>query len=284
MTDPASIAYINGQFLPLSEVRISPLDRGFVFGDGVYEVIPVYGGQAFRIDAHLQRLDNSLKAIRLANPCSHKQWCTLLNQLIKKNQSEDQSLYLQVTRGVADRDHAFPETCAATVFAMSKPLSPSQQSPVKAITLEDIRWQWCHIKSTALLGNLLLRQQAIDVGCHEAILLRNDTLTEGAASNVFIVKNNKIITPKKSNNILPGITRDIVIELAEKNHLDITETNISQQELLNADEIWLTSATKEVAPVIELNGQLVSNGRIGPLCQHMQDLFNQFKKTLRSNS
>ncbi len=284
MTDPASTAYINGQFLPLSEVRISPLDRGFVFGDGVYEVIPVYAGQAFRLDAHLQRLDNSLKAIRLANPYTHKQWCTLLNLLIKKNQSADQSLYLQITRGVADRDHAFPETCAATVFAMSKPLPPSQQSPVKAITLQDIRWQWCHIKSTALLGNLLLRQQAIDVGCHEAILLRDDMLTEGAASNVFIVKNNKLITPKKSNNILPGITRDIVIELAEKNHLDIAETNINQQELLSADEIWLTSATKEVAPVIELNGQLVSNGQIGPLCQHMQDLFNQFKKTLRSNS
>ncbi len=284
MMDSTSTAYINGQFLPLSEVSISPLDRGFVFGDGVYEVIPVYAGQAFRLDAHLQRLDNSLKAIRLTNPCSHKQWRALLNQLIEKNQSGDQSLYLQITRGVADRDHAFPATSTATVFAMSKPLPVSQQSPVKAITLQDIRWQWCHIKSTALLGNLLLRQQAVDAGCHEAILLRDGLLTEGAASNVFIVKNNKIITPKKSNHILPGITRDVVIELAEKNRIDIIETNISEQELLNADEIWLTSATKEVAPVTELNGQFIANGKIGPACQRIQNLFNQFKEKLHNNS
>lgn len=281
--DTLSIAYSNGEFLPLSDVTISPLDRGFIFGDGVYEVIPVYRRNAFRLDAHLQRLDNSLSAIRLDNPYSIEQWRDILNQLIEKNESDEQSLYIQVTRGVAERDHAFPATGAATVFVMSKPLPASQQDAVKAITLQDIRWQWCHIKSTALLGNLLLRQQAIDAGCQEAILLRNGVLTEGAASNVFIVKNNKILTPKKNKQILAGITRDIVIELAQDNHIDIIETEISELELLNADEIWVTSSTKEVAPVIELNGKLINNGEVGPICLTMQGLFNQFKQTLCSS-
>ncbi|NOX27863.1 MAG: D-amino-acid transaminase [Gammaproteobacteria bacterium] len=278
----SSTAYINGQFVPLSEVTISPLDRGFVFGDGVYEVIPVYHGVAFRLDEHLLRLNNSLSAIRLDNPYSDEKWATVLNQLIEENQAGDQSLYIQITRGVAERDHAFPETSAATIFAMSKPLPASQQAPIKAITLQDIRWQWCHIKSTALLGNLLLRQQAIDRGCQEAILLRDGVLTEGAASNVFIVKDGVILTPQKSNQILPGITRDIVVELAEENNVAIAETEISEQQLLSADEIWVTSATKEIAPVIELNGKPINSGKIGPACQVMQKLFNQFKQTLRN--
>ncbi|MBL1294266.1 MAG: D-amino-acid transaminase [Thiotrichales bacterium] len=278
----SSTAYINGKFVPLSEVTISPLDRGFIFGDGVYEVIPVYHGVAFRLDEHLLRLNNSLSAIRLDNPYSDERWATVLNQLIEENQAGDQSLYIQITRGVAERDHAFPETSAATIFAMSKPLPTSQQAPIKAITLQDIRWQWCHIKSTALLGNLLLRQQAIDKGCQEAILLRDGVLTEGAASNVFIVKDGIILTPKKSNQILPGITRDIVVELAEENNVAIAETEISEQQLLSADEIWVTSATKEIAPVIELNGEPINSGKIGPACQVMQKLFNQFKQTLRN--
>ncbi len=278
----AATAYINGEFLPLAEISISPLDRGFVFGDGVYEVIPVYGGQPFRLESHLQRLDNSLDAIRLANPYPHTQWHILLDQLIEKNQSGNQSLYIQITRGIAERDHAFPASNAATVFAMSKPLPVSQQAPIKAITLEDIRWQWCHIKSTALLGNLLLRQQAVDAGCEESILLRNGMLTEGAASNVFIVQHNTIKTPKKSNKILAGITRDIVIELAEKNRLDIAETDISEQELFNADEIWITSSSKEIAPVTELNGKTVADGQAGPVCRHIQALFNQFKIQLHA--
>ena len=280
--DHAATAYINGEFLPLAEVSISPLDRGFMFGDGVYEVIPVYGGQPFRLESHLQRLDNSLDAIRLANPYSHTQWHTLLGQLIEKNQSGDQSLYVQITRGVAERDHAFPLSAAATVFAMSKALPASQQAAVKAITLEDIRWQWCHIKSTALLGNLLLRQQAVDAGCDESILLRDGILTEGAASNVFIVQNNTIKTPKKSTRILAGITRGIVVELAKRNRLDIAETDISKQKLFGADEIWITSSSKEIAPVTELNGQAVADGQVGPVCQHMQTLFSQFKMQLRA--
>lgn len=278
-----SIAYFNGKFVPLSDVTISPLDRGFVFGDGIYEVIPVYNGIAFRLDAHLQRLNNSLNAIRLDNPYSDEKWQTVLNQLIEENQSGDQSLYIQITRGVAERDHAFPETSAPTLFAMSKPLPASQQHPIKAITLEDIRWQWCHIKSTALLGNLLLRQQAIDTGCQEAILLRNGLLTEGAASNVFIVKDGVILTPKKSNQILPGITRDVVAELAKENNVAIAETDISEQQLLSADEIWVTSATKEIAPVIELNGEPINNYEVGPTCKAMQQLFNRFKQTLRDH-
>ena len=273
----SSIAYINGEFKPLSDVHISPLDRGFIFGDGVYEVIPVYAGHAFRLDAHLKRLDNSLNAIRLPNPHSPEEWQNIIQALIDKNAPGDRSLYLQITRGVADRDHAFPKTSNTTVFAMSKPLPATTQAPVKAITLEDIRWQWCHIKATALLGNLLLRQQAVDAGCDEAILLRDSQLTEGAASNVFIVKNNSIFTPINNNKILPGITRDIVIELAQKNGLSISEQNIQETLLNEADEIWLTSSTKEIAPVIELNNKTIGDGKAGPVCRQLQALFNSFK-------
>ena len=280
----SSIAYINGEFLPLSDVHISPLDRGFVFGDGVYEVIPVYNGIAFRLDEHLQRLDDSLRAIRMTNPYPRQTWQTLLEQLIEKNQGGNQSLYLQVTRGVAERDHAFPQHSKATVFAMSKPLPASKQSPVKAITLDDIRWQYCHIKSTALLANLLLRQQAIEAGCDEAILLRDGLLTEGAASNVFVVSNNQILTPKKDHRILPGVTRDIVVELAQTHKLAILETDVSESTLTNADEIWLSSSTKEIAPVIELNGEAVGSGQAGPVCRQMQALFTDFKEKMGLNA
>ena len=276
MQEP-SIAYINGEFKPLPDVHISPLDRGFIFGDGVYEVIPVYAGNAFRLDAHLKRLDNSLKAIRLANPHNSEEWQNIIQTLIDKNISGDRSLYLQLTRGVADRDHAFPKTSNTTVFAMSKPLPTTTQAPVKTITLEDIRWQWCHIKATALLGNLLLRQQAVDVGCDESILLRDGQLTEGAASNVFIVKNNTILTPINDNKILPGITRDIVIELAQEHGFSMFEQNIDQAMLNDADEIWLTSSTKEIAPVIELDKRTIGNGEAGPVCRQLQTLFNTFK-------
>ena len=272
-----SIAYINGKFKPLSDVHISPLDRGFIFGDGVYEVIPVYDGNAFRLDAHLRRLNNSLEAIRLPNPHSEQQWQSIIQGLIDKNSPGDRSLYLQITRGVADRDHAFPKANGTTVFAMSKPLPATKQSPVKAITLEDIRWQWCHIKATALLANLLLRQQAIDANCDEAILLRDGQLTEGAASNVFIVVNNSILTPKNDHNILAGITRDLVIELAQKNGFSIAEQDIDKSMLLSADEIWLTSSTKEIAPVIELDNKTISKGEAGPVCRQLQALFNEFK-------
>lgn len=281
MTSSARIAYLNGDFLPIDQARISPLDRGFIFGDGVYEVIPVYSGVPFRLEEHLRRLTDSLDAIHIRQPLSDGDWQQLIKRLIERNGGGDQSLYLQITRGVAERDHAFPAATAPTVFAMSKPLPTPQQSPVKAITLEDVRWQWCHIKATALLANLLLRQQAIEAGCHEAILIRNGWLTEGAASNVFIVKAGKIKTPAKSQAILPGITRDVIVEIGQRHGLDIEETNISQQELLDADEIWITSSTKELAPVVELDGRAVGNGQPGPVCKQLQSLFDDFKMQLR---
>ncbi|MGB5337936.1 MAG: aminotransferase class IV, partial [Gammaproteobacteria bacterium] len=214
-----STAYLNGTFLPLDEASISVLDRGFLFGDGVYEVIPVYAGRLFRLSHHLQRLDDSLEAVRIGNPLAQASWSELLDELITRNHGGDQNIYLQVTRGVAARrDHAFPADTRPTVFAMSTPGDPPVDIPsvtgIKAVTLPDIRWELCNIKAITLLPNVMLRQQAVDADTAEAILTRDGFATEGAASNLFIVSNGLLLTPPKSPALLPGITRDLVLELA----------------------------------------------------------------------
>ncbi|MDH5571787.1 MAG: D-amino acid aminotransferase [Gammaproteobacteria bacterium] len=280
-----SICYLNGEFLPLENAQVSVLDRGFIFGDGIYEVIPVYGTNPFRLKEHLQRLDNSLKAVRMVNPLSDAQWEDMLTKLISQNSNGDQSVYMQITRGVAKRDHAFPANTKATVFAMSSPLPSSSKTlaseGVTAITLDDIRWRYCNIKSIALLPNILLRQQALDNKAVEAILVREGMVTEGAASNVFIVKNGVIKTPVKSECLLPGITRDLIVELAVKNKLPCEETEISEAELLAADEIWLSSSIKEILPVTRLNDKTVADGKPGKVWQQMQTIFQDYKQRLR---
>ncbi|ADJ27451.1 D-amino-acid transaminase [Nitrosococcus watsonii] len=279
-------AYLNGEFLPLGQAKVSVLDRGFLFGDGVYEVIPVYGGHFFRLALHLQRLAQSLEAVRLENPFSENQWQNMLQELVERNESVDQTVYLQVTRGAAIRNHAFPDRVEPTVFAMSSPLEPLSAElrikGVSAVTREDIRWKCCHIKSIALLANVLLRQEAIDAGAQEAILLHEEQLTEGAASNVFIVREGVLVTPPKGSFLLSGITRDLILELAKENGIPCQERAILAQELTQADEIWLTSSTREIIPVTRIDGIRIGNGAPGLLWQRMDKLYQAYKMKVRA--
>ena len=281
----SSTVYLNGEYLPLDQACVPVLDRGFIFGDGVYEVIPVYGSKAFRLQHHLQRLKNSMQAVRITNPHTDEEWGAIINNVVTRNNDGDQSIYLQITRGVARRDHRFPGDATPTVFVMSNLFEavPREQleKGVNAITLDDIRWQYCSIKSIALLPNILLRQQAVEQGAAEAILLRNGEVTEGAASNVFIVKDGVIITPPKTDCLLPGITRDLLVEQANEHGLAVKETIIKQTELETADEIWLTSSTKEILPVTQLNGQPVGNGKPGQVWHQMYKLYQAYKQSLR---
>jgi D-alanine transaminase len=281
-----SIAFLNGTFLPLEDACVPVMDRGFLFGDGVYEVIPVYAGKLFRLDHHLKRLRNSLDAIRIEKPLSNADWQSMLNELVSRNEGPDQAVYLQVTRGVAaKRDHAFPPDCKPTVFAMSTPMPPSVDidkiSGATAVTFPDIRWKLCNIKAITLLPNVLLRQQAIDAGAAEAILIRDGYAVEGAASNLFIVKDGILITPPNGPTLLPGVTRDLLIELAANHAVPFREADISEAELFNADEIWLTSSTREISPVTLLDETVISNGKPGPVWKHMISLYQDCKSAIR---
>jgi len=284
-----SKVFLNGSFVPQEEACVSVMDRGFLFGDGVYEVIPVYGGRPFRLTQHLKRLNNSLYAIRLGNPFSHEDWTEILRTLVDQQPGQDQSLYLQVTRGVdAQRDHRFPQGVDPTVFAMStlsnKPANQATEHGVNAITLKDIRWEHCNIKAITLLPNVLLRQQAVEAGAVEAILLRDGWATEGAASNLFIVHNGLLITPPKGPRLLPGITRDLVLELATANGIPFREADITEQQIRDAEEIWLTSSTKEIMPVTNLDGIPVGGGIPGQLFHNMIALYRDYKSAVRDGT
>ena len=286
-----TITYLNGDFLPIEEARISVLDRGFLFGDGVYEVIPAYGGRLFRLKPHLQRLQRSLDAIRVQNPLSDTEWADVLNRLLEENRNEagpdnDQSVYLQVTRGVADkRDHPFPSGITPTVYASSSPIRTPDpalaEQGISAVTLDDIRWQYCHIKAITLLPNVLLRQQAVDAGVGEAILVRNGLAMEGSASNLFVVKDGILITPPISNHLLPGITRDLVLELAAMHGIPFREADVPENMLKDADEVWVTSSTREIMPVTTLDGTPVGDGKPGPLWKKMIGHYREYKDKVR---
>ena len=281
--------YLNGKFLPLEEAFIPVLDRGFIFGDGVYEVIPVYSRRAFRLHEHLQRLQTSLDGIRLDNPHTINEWVELIQTLIMHNPAEDQYLYLHLTRGVAKRDHAFPQPpVKPTVFMMSSPLSqPAAEllaSGVSATTATDNRWLRCDIKAISLLPNVLLRQMAVDTGCAETILIReaNDSgdsfMTEGAASNIFVVKNGTLLAPPKNNLMLPGITYDVVLEIAKGNNIPYQVRKILKAEIFDADEILLTSSTKEVLPITRVDGKPVASGKPGAMFTRLHMLYQEFKR------
>jgi len=273
-----SICYLNGEFMPLAEAKVPVLDRGFIFGDGVYEVIPVFHGRLFRLEQHLKRLQNSLDAVHIVNPLAESEWVFLLNSLITRNGDGDQSLYVQVTRGVARRDHVLPAPVPPTIFAMCNHLEPrAVPEPVAAITREDIRWKWCDIKAIALLPNILLRQQAVEAGAYEAILIRDGLVTEGAASNVFIAHSGVIKTPPKGPYLLPGVTRDLIIELLKVHKIPCQETEIREEELRAAEEVWLTSSTREVVPVVQLDGRPVGRGQAGELWRTVVSLYQAFK-------
>lgn len=274
-----SLCYLNGDFLPLEQARVPVLDRGFILGDGVYEVVPVFGGRVFRVDQHLQRLDNSLAAVRIVNPLSRTQWAQLLDALVERNGGGDQSLYLQVTRGVAKRDHLMPEGISPTVFVMCNRLETGRYPrEVFAVTRPDIRWQHCEIKAITLLANVLLRQEAADAGAYEAILIRDGWVTEGAASNVFAVIEGVVRTPPKGPHLLPGITRDLVLELLSGSDIPWAETEVSDTELAGAEEIWLTSSTREILAVVGLDGRPVGGGSAGPLWRRVVGLYEDFKQ------
>ncbi|MGR9074367.1 MAG: D-amino acid aminotransferase [Gammaproteobacteria bacterium] len=273
------IVYLNGSYLPLSEAKVSVLDRGFLFGDGVYEVIPSYAGKLFRLEDHLARLDNSLNNIRLASPHSREEWRDIFARLLEDRL--DQYIYLQITRGVASkRDHAFPAGIKPTVFAMSAPIVKleGRETGVRAITIDDTRWELCHVKATTLLANILLRQQAVEKNCAEAVLIKDGYVTEGAASNVFAVLNGVLTTPPKNNEILPGITRDVILELASSNRIPFEERTIKAAELSQADEIWLTSSTREILPVVEIDSRAVADGKPGPVWKRMNEIFQEYKR------
>lgn len=273
--------YLNGEYLPLSEAKVSVLDRGFLFGDGVYEVIPTYAGHFFRLQDHLDRLKASMSRIRLEFDYDLEKWLEILTPLLDK--TKDQYIYLQITRGVSPtRDHAFPKDPVPTVFAMCSDIKPfaGVETGVKVLTIEDSRWEMCDVKATTLLANVLLRQKAIEQGCAEAILHKRGYVTEGAASNLFAIIDGILMTPEKTAEILPGITRQVILELAEKNNFKVSEEIISLEALQTASEIWITSSTREIIPVVELDSEKVGDGKPGPVFHKMNQLFQQYKKTL----
>ena len=273
--------YLNGEFLPIEEARIPVLDRGFIFGDGVYELIPVYSRRPFRIEEHLARLQHSLDGIRLPNPHTPGEWRELIDTLIAQQSFDDQSVYLHITRGVAKRDHAFPPGITPTVMMMANPLvtpTPEQiENGVAAVTAVDNRWLRCDIKAISLLPNVLLRQLAVDAGAAETILLRGGFMTEGAASNIFVIKDEIIFAPPKNNLMLPGITYDVVVELANQNNVDVRIGAVPERLLRHADEIWQTSSTREVLAITTLDGAPVGDGRPGLLGQRMLEWYQAFK-------
>jgi D-alanine transaminase len=273
--------YLNGAYLPLADAKVSVLDRGFLFGDGVYEVIPAYNGRLFRLEDHITRLNNSLSGIRLPLPHSVADWEAIFRPLLADDR--DQYIYLQITRGYAPkRDHGFPEQVVPTIFAMCADIKPfaGRIDGIKAVTLDDTRWQLCNLKAITLLGNILLRQEALDQGCAEAILVRNGYVVEGAASNLFAVLDGELITPPKSHEILPGITRDVILELASAHNIPYQEDIIALEALHNASEIWVASSTREIVPVIELDGEQVGTGKPGPAWKRMDDLLQAYKTSL----
>lgn len=282
-------AYVDGAFLPLAEARVSPMDRGFLFGDGAYEVIPVYSRRAFRLDEHVARLGNTLAAMRLANPHGADEWKAIILEIVARNPWDDQSVYLQVTRGAdTKRNHAFPgPEVKPTVFLMSEPLiTPSAEqlaSGIAAVSAADIRWLRCDLKTVSMLANCLLRQHAIDHGCMETVLFRDSFLTEGAASSIFVCKDGVLLVPPKSHLMLPGITYDVVLELARSHGMKHEVREVLEAEVRSADELWMTSSTKEVLPITSLDGRAVGDGKPGPMGRQMYAWYQDFKNTVMRN-
>jgi D-alanine transaminase len=281
MAEPLPTCYLNGSLMPLREARVSPLDRSFLFGDGVYEVIPARAGQARGLAANLARLSNSLHELRIRNPLSEQQWTAIVQQLISANGGGDLYVYLQVSRGAEyGRNHAPLPNIEPTVFGFCAPLPlPTAQvleHGVVCITAVDTRWARCDIKSVALLANVLLRQQAVEAGASEIILLRDGNLTEASASSVEVVINGEIQMPPNSPRLLPGTTRSLIEELADRHGIPRRVTVVTAAQLRVADEVWLTAATRGVVAVTTLDGRPVGNGKPGPLWRRMHQLIEAY--------
>ena len=279
-----AIVYLNGELTPLSEARVPVLDRGFIFGDGIYEVIPMYGRKAFRGKQHLVRLFRSLAGIGIPNPHDEAGWMDLIDQVVQANGLQDQMIYLQVTRGVAKRAHAFPKEVVPTVLIMTNPMAlPSAamlEKGVACVTMEDRRWLNCQIKSTSLLGNVLAAQFAAENEVTEAIQFRDGFLSEASASNVWVVKDGKISAPPKDNLILEGIRYGLMEELCAEQGIALESRRITREEVLAADELMISSASKEVLPVVTLDGQPVGSGRPGPVFARVYAAYQAAKARL----
>ncbi|MGE0797030.1 MAG: D-amino acid aminotransferase [Lautropia sp.] len=275
------IVYLNGEFVPLAEARISVLDRGFIFGDGIYEVVPAYRRVPFRWQEHRARMRRSLGKIRLADPLDDAGWAHLVGGLIERHPWDDQFIYLQVTRGVARRDHAFPAAVTPTVFAMASEFKPptaeTAAAGAVAITRADDRWLHCDIKSTSLLGNVLARQDAADAGALEAVMFRDGFLTEASASNVWVVSGGQLLAPPRDALILEGIRYGLIETLANEQGIPFAARRISRDEVAGASELLLTSATKEIVPVLRLDGRPIGDGRPGPVFRKLFDAYQQAK-------
>ncbi len=288
MFDDVVSAYINGEFVAPADAHISAFDRGLIFGDGIYEVVPIYGGQAFRWDAHLARLNNNLDTVGIRRPCTRQEWEQVLTGLLSRVSDKAHYLYIQVTRGVAPRNHLFPESIAPTVFAYVQKLAPvanrSVAKGVTVVTIADFRWHRCDIKTTSLIANVWLRQQAKEQGAAEAVLVRDGVVTEGAATNVFAVIGDIVLTAPRGPNLLPGITRDLVVELMDRHGVAYEERAFTEQQMIDAEEVWITSSTNEIMPVSRINDHAVAQGRPGPVFQRMYDLFQQYKAQCRTDA
>jgi len=283
------IVYLNGEYMPLENAKISPLDRGFIFGDGVYEVIPYYDGRGLRAREHIERLQRSMDELYMHNPYSLDQWERIIGQLIAKNGGGNVGVYIQVTRGVAKRDFPPPEGLTPTVFLMVNPLATPKpevyEKGIAAVSIDDNRWMRCHVKSTALLGAVLLKHEANLLGAEmgesvEAVMFRDGYLTESTASNIAIVKRGVILCPPLDNLILGGITYTLMIDLAKQAGLPLEVRRVKLREVRDADEIWIMSSTKEVAPIVKLDGKAAADGKPGPMFKKMRHLFDEYKRNL----
>jgi D-alanine transaminase len=281
-----SIAYLDGSYMPIEQAKISPMDRGFLFGDGIYEVVPSYAGKMVGFGPHIARMQNGLAAVGIKLDWSEDNWAELCNRLINENGAGNLGIYLHVSRGAdSKRFHAFPDNIAPTVFAYAFEIAPppvadkALAKAYKVSTTRDLRWERCHIKSTALLGNVLHFQHGYERGHDETLLFNaNNELTEASACNAFIVKDGKVITPPLDNQLLPGITRHILLDVLRRDgSIAVEERSVSMDEVLNADEVWITSSSKEVAPVTQIDGKAVGNGEVGEVWLAAQTLYSAGK-------
>jgi D-alanine transaminase len=282
MSDDSTV-YLNGEFMPAAEARVPVLDRGFIFGDGIYEVVPVYGRVPFRWEQHRARMVRSLGKIRIDDPMDAAGWRALVDELIARHPWQDQFVYIQVTRGVAKRDHAFPKGVTPTVFAMSSPLpaipAAMLTDGLAVISLPDERWLHCDIKSTSLLGNVLARQAAVDAGAAECVMYRDGFLTEGSSSNIWVVRDGRVLAPPRDRLILEGVRYGLLQSLCEAEGIGLEIRQVLRAEVESADELMLSSATREVLPITRLDGKPVGSGVPGPVFRRLHAAYQRAKTT-----
>jgi D-alanine transaminase len=284
--------FLNGELTPLSEAKISVLDRGFIFGDGIYEVVPIYAGKPFRMDNHLDRLARSLKKLRIESPYTREEWVdlveTLLQTVLQTSAAQTCMVYLHITRGVAKRDHAFPlpavkPTVFAMVAPMSRPTVAAREQGLTAVSIDDVRWLLCDIKSISLLGNVLAKQAAVDAQVDEVVQFRNDFLTEGASCNIWVVKQGTLYAPPNDNLILEGIRYGLLQELCQQEGIPFVVGPVSRQAVSSADELMMSSATREVLPIVQLDGKPVGLGQPGPIYQKLRRAYDEAIEALTAS-